>query len=66
MIKYYCDRCNTPMSELEYNAAPKMPLYHIVVPQFGAIQYLAQEHITICNKCVDKYNEFIKHEVVIE
>lgn len=66
MIKYFCDRCNTPMSEVEYNAAPIMPVYRKVVPQFGEIQYIAQEHITICNRCVDKYNEFIKHEVVIK
>lgn len=48
------------MSEIEYNAAPIMPVYRKVVPQFGEVQYLAQEHITICNSCVDKYNAFIK------
>lgn len=47
------------MKESDYKSAPDMPVYESHLPQFGPYNYTVNEHVTLCNKCMEEYYKFI-------
>lgn len=64
MIRYYCDRCNKPLSEAQYLDLSD----RIVLPEMeihdGKYQFKDDAGLILCDFCLEDYHHFLKGDEI--